>query len=128
MPIVRASLVTAAAVLVVALASDVLGQPAAARIDRQALVTRHNPTLTRIDPTSPLMVGNGNFAFTADITGLQTFQDQYTPRVPLMIQAQWSWHSVPNPKGFTLAQAETPIDVRGQTQRYPWLRSWDRQR
>ena len=30
------------------------------------------------------MVGNGNFAFTADITGLQTFPEQYSSLVPLM--------------------------------------------
>ena len=69
-------------------------------IDRHALVTRHNPTITRVDGTSPFMVGNGNFAFTADITGLQTFPEQYSPLAPLMTQAQWSWHSFPNPKGY----------------------------
>ncbi len=47
--------------------------PTAAPIDRHALVTRHNPTITAIDKSAPFMVGNGNFAFTADITGLQTF-------------------------------------------------------
>ena len=51
------------------------------------------------------MVGNGNLAFTADITGLQTFPEQYSPLVPLMTQAQWAWHSFPNPQGFTLEQA-----------------------
>ena len=56
--------------------SPSFGQASASRIDRRALVTRHNPTLTRIDPASPLMVGNGNLGFTADITGLQTFQEQ----------------------------------------------------
>jgi hypothetical protein len=49
-----------------------------------------------------VMVGNGNLGFPADITGLQTFQEQYSPRVPLMIQAQWAWHSFPNPAGFSL--------------------------
>ena len=49
--------------------SPSFGQASASRIDRRALVTRHNPTLTRIDPASPLMVGNGNLGFTADITG-----------------------------------------------------------
>ena len=39
------------------------------RIDRYALVSRHNPTLRRPDPLSPLSLGNGGFAFTADITG-----------------------------------------------------------
>jgi hypothetical protein len=97
----------------------------AAPIDRHALVTRHNPTITAVDPSAPFMVGNGNLAFTADITGLQTFQEQYSPLVPLMIQAQWAWHSFPNPKGFTLDQALVPIDVRGKKQKYPYLSDWE---
>jgi hypothetical protein len=46
-------------------------------IDRHALVTRHNVTLDKPDPLTPLSVGNGEFAFTADITGLQTFPDYH---------------------------------------------------
>ncbi len=99
-----------------------------ARIDRKALVTRHNPAFTRIDPSAPMMVGNGNIAFTADITGLQTFQEQYSPLVPLMTQAQWAWHSFPNPDGFTLKDALAPVEVRGRTRRYPWLANWDEAR
>jgi hypothetical protein len=97
----------------------------AAPIDRHALVTRHNPTITAVDPSAPFMVGNGNLAFTADITGLQTFQAQYSPLVPLLTQAQWAWHSFPNPKGFTLDQALVPIDVRGKKQKYPYLSDWE---
>jgi hypothetical protein len=104
-----------------------LGVPAAhsAPIDRHALVTRHNPTITAIDKSAPFMVGNGNFAFTADITGLQTFQDQYSALVPLMTQAQWAWHSFPNPQKFKLEQALVPIKVRGKTQKYPYLSDWE---
>jgi hypothetical protein len=98
---------------------------AAAPIDRHALVTRHNPTITAIDKSAPFMVGNGNLAFTADITGLQTFPDQYSTLVPLMTQAQWAWHSFPNPQGFTLAKAEVPIKVRGKKQKYPYLTDWE---
>jgi hypothetical protein len=94
------------------------------RIDRHALVSRHNPTLTRIDPSSPLMVGNGAIAFTADITGLQTFQDQYSSLVPLMTQAQWAWHSFPNPQQHKYADSLVPVDVRGKTRYYSWLRDW----
>ena len=97
----------------------------AAPIDRHALVTRHNPTITAVDKSAPFMVGNGNLGFTADITGLQTFQDQYSPLVPLMTQAQWAWHSFPNPKGFKLAQAQVPIKVRGELQWYPYLSDWE---
>jgi hypothetical protein len=97
----------------------------AAPIDRQALVARHRPTLTAIDPASPLMVGNGSIAFSADITGLQTFQDQYSPLVPLLTQAQWAWHSFPNPKGFKIEDALVPMKVRGGTRQYPALTNWD---
>ena len=97
---------------------------AAGRIDRQALVRRHNPSVTRIDPSSPFMVGNGNLALTADITGLSTFREQYSPLVPLMMQAQWAWHSFPNPSGHRFEQSLVPVDVRGQTRYFPWLRSW----
>ena len=70
-------------------------QAAAAPIDRKALVSRHDIRLNKIDPHAPVMLGNGSIGFTADITGLQTFQEQYSPLVPLMTQAQWSWHSFP---------------------------------
>src|SRR5450756_2005105 len=53
-------------------------QPAApAGINRRDIVSRHNPTLRALDPRSPLSVGNGEFAFTADLTGLQTFPQPY---------------------------------------------------
>jgi len=94
-------------------------------IDRHALVTRHNPTITAIDKSAPFMVGNGNFAFTADITGLQTFPEQYSALVPMPIMSQWSWHSFPNPKGFNLEQAMKPFDVRGKKRAYPALANWD---
>ncbi len=97
-------------------------------VDRRALVTRHSPTITTLDPHAPFMVGNGNFAFTADITGLQTFQQAYSPLVPLMTQAQWAWHSFPNPQRFTLEQAMVPVDARGVARPFPWLKSWDEAR
>ncbi len=93
-------------------------------IDRRALVTRHNPTFDNVDPSAPIMIGNGDIAFTVDITGLQTFQDQYSPLVPLMTQAQWAWHSFPNPKGYDLDDGLVPVEVRGQTRRYAWLKDW----
>jgi len=94
------------------------------RIDRQALVTRHNPSVSSIDPASPFMVGNGNLALTADITGLATFQDQYSPRTPLLVQAQWAWHSFPNSQQYRYEQSLKALEVRGKTQHFPWLRDW----
>lgn len=42
-------------------------------INRQALVQRHNVIVTTADTLSSLTVGNGRFAFTVDVTGLQSF-------------------------------------------------------
>ena len=104
-----------------AINANAAGKP----IDRRALVTRHNPAHTSIDKSAPFMVGNGNFAFTADITGLQTFPEQYSGLSPFLIQSQWSWHSYPNPKGFTLDSAMKPLKVRNKTRNYPSLENWD---
>ena len=85
---------------VFALSSAALEPPWAgpAPIDRHALVTRHNVELTRFDPESPLSVGNGEFAFTADVTGLQTFPEAYDQTIPLGTLSQWGWHTAPNPE------------------------------
>ncbi|MGC5772119.1 glycoside hydrolase family 65 [Paenibacillus pabuli] len=59
-------------------------------MDRQSVVTRNHPVLTQLEPRSPLSVGNGEFAFSADFTGLQTFPDLY--EIPLGTQSNWGWH------------------------------------
>ena len=65
-------------------------------IDRKALVTRHNPVLRAVDVHSPLTVGNGEFAFTADVTGMQTLHWRYDAALPLCTMSQWGWHSAPD--------------------------------
>jgi beta-xylosidase len=75
-------------------------------IDREALVRRHNPVIRHVDPTAPLTVGNGGFAFTVDITGLQTFGEHYYRNgIPLETMARWCWATDENPNGYTLADA-----------------------
>jgi hypothetical protein len=59
-------------------------------IDRQALVARHLMTRSAPDLRDPFQVGNGRFAFNADITGLQSF-------VPFACLSDWAWHSYPPP-------------------------------
>jgi hypothetical protein len=85
-----------------------------APIDRHALVTRHNVVLHKSDPLTPLSVGNGEFAFTADITGLQTFPDYYERGVPLCTESQWGWHSLPNPEVYKLADVLKEYTVAGR--------------
>ena len=65
--------------------------PAQARIDRHALVTRHNITWNEVAGRLPL--GNGEFCFGADGTGLQTFAGNS--------MSHWGWHSFPLPEGWT---------------------------
>ena len=74
----------------------------AAPIDRKALVTRHNITLQQFDPQNPLSVGNGEFCFTVDATGLQTFPEAFTATTPLGTLSDWGWHTAPNPNGWDI--------------------------
>ncbi len=92
----------------------------ARRIDRRALVTRHNVEIVRPDPLSPLTVGNGEFAFTADVTGLQTFPSFHRSGIPLAAQAQWGWHSAPNHDGYRLEDSLRIFSTRdGRPVSYP---------
>ena len=88
---------------------------AAATIDRRALVDRHRPVLRAFDPESPLSVGNGELAFTADATGLQTFAEAYDETIPLGTLSQWAWHIAPNPSGWTIERfGFTEFDANGR--------------
>jgi hypothetical protein len=93
-------------------------------IDRKGLVRRHNPVFTRVDPAAPLMLGNGNIGFTADITGLQSFPEAYDKLSALLIEAQWAWHSFPNPNGYRVRDTQIPIEVRGHIRRYGYIKDW----
>ena len=58
-------------------------------IDRHALVARHDIDWPDLKGEIPL--GNGNFAFNADGTGLETFAGN--------TMSHWCWHSFPLPDG-----------------------------
>ena len=104
-------------------------------IDRERLVRRHNPRLGRIDKLSPFTVGNGEFCFTADVTGLQSFPDIYLEGIPLCTLSNWAWHTEPRPDrlaGHTLKLKEYdtygravsyPTSQDGQEDLYEWLRA-----
>lgn len=121
--------------LVAFLAAPVLVHAAVLRaqgIDRRALVSRHAIELREADPLSPLSIGNGQFCFTADVTGLQSFEPEYAKGMPLGTMAGWAWHSFPNPDGFRLEQTFVTVQARGRQATYPiveqsaaaqWLRA-----
>ncbi|MDE6036932.1 MAG: hypothetical protein K2G05_01565, partial [Duncaniella sp.] len=79
-------------------------------IDRQALVKRNNPHVQSVDTMASLTVGNGEFAFTADVTGLQTFPEVYRLGVPLGTQSQWGWHSFSNPEQYRFDETLVEYD------------------
>lgn len=66
----------------------------ASAIPRHAVVSRYNPVRNASSSTTPMQVGNGFFAFGADISGLQTFQ-------PWAIMSDWGWKNDILPAGVT---------------------------
>ncbi|MBS1655485.1 MAG: hypothetical protein JSU05_11610, partial [Bacteroidetes bacterium] len=86
----------------------------AQKIDREALVKRHNVHVTTIDSLSSLSVGNGDFAFTVDATGMQSFPEAYTNGVPLGTESVWGWHSFPDTEGLKVEEAQKVYDLEGR--------------
>ena len=82
-----------------------------APIDRRALVERNNPVVTSVDTLASLSVGNGHFAFTTDVTGLQTFPEYYHNGVPLGTQSEWGWHSFDNPQNLRIEESYKKEDL-----------------
>ena len=109
----------------------------AAPIDRHALVMRHNVVLHQFDADNPLTIGNGEFAFTVDATGLQTFPEAFEQTTPLGTLSDWGWHTNPNTNGWSIDsfQFKEFADLNGrkvpyadvpgnnQTPEIKWLRA-----
>jgi|EP01047_Picozoa_sp_COSAG01_P038386 hypothetical protein len=84
-------------------------------IDRHAVVGRHCPSLSSINTSEVAVLGNGAFALSVDVTGLQTLNETFSGLVntsnpyrcrcpahaevyfPLMTGADWGWHSFKPP-------------------------------
>ena len=83
-------------------------------IDRKSVVDRHKVILTVPDTLGSLSVGNGRFAYTCDVTGLQTFPKSYTKGVPLGTQSDWGWHRFPDTLNLKREQSlvSYPLDGR----------------
>ncbi len=87
-------------------------------VDRYSLVTRHNVKITAPDSLNALSVGNGEFAFTVDITGLQTFPHFYEKGIPLGTMSNWGWHTGENPCNYSLDDVYRNYDVHGRNVNY----------
>src|SRR5690606_23228833 len=81
---------------------------------------------------APLSLGNGEFGFSADFTGLQTFPEHYNS--PLGTQSNWGWHhtggrDVFTDKDIVYQTYETygrkvpyPMKPEDKGEAYHWLR------
>ena len=100
----------------------------AAPIDRRAVVERHAVLLTAPHPEHVITLGNGDFAYTADITGMQTFTEHHDPvaamragavAINTTTTATWGWHEMPNPDGFVLEDAMSTYETSRGPVAYP---------
>ncbi|HWB94152.1 MAG TPA: hypothetical protein VG605_20000 [Puia sp.] len=83
-------------------------------INRHALLGRHNPVNEKADPLGSLSVGNGRFAFTVDVTGLQSFPEAYDKGIPLGTESEWGWHSFPDSNHYRFDQTLKTYHIHGR--------------
>ena len=83
-------------------------------INRKVVVQRHNVRINKIDSLSSLTIGNGNFAFTVDATGMQSFPEAYAKGIPLGTQSVWGWHSFPNTENLKIEEAQKNYELEGR--------------
>ncbi|MBK9933488.1 MAG: hypothetical protein IPP61_10650 [Cytophagaceae bacterium] len=92
------------------------------KINRKTVFDRHKITLSEVDTLSSLSIGNGRFAMTMDVTGLQSFPEYYKKGIPLGTLSEWGWHSFPSSKNFTIEETLQPLNSHGRT--VPYARQW----
>ncbi|GAA2993529.1 hypothetical protein JOD63_001614 [Microbacterium terrae] len=97
-------------------------------IDRAGVVSRHKLILSAADPENVVSMGNGDFAFNADLTGMQSFPAFHDPVVGqregrtvvnTTTMSSWGWHSMPNPAGYVLGDAMTTYETARGAVSYP---------
>jgi len=88
------------------------------KIDRKSLVERHTIINNRFDSLSSLSVGNGSFAFTVDVTGLQSFPDAYAKGVPLGTESDWGWHSFTDTSNYSFDETLKDYKLNGRNVSY----------
>lgn len=92
------------------------------KIDRQPIFERHTVILHEADTLNSLSLGNGRFAMTMDVTGLQTFPNEYAKGVPLGTQSEWGWHSFPSRRKYTIEETLDSIPSHGR--KVPYAIQW----
>jgi len=92
------------------------------KIDRKAVVNRHNVHIKEVDTLNSLTLGNGTFAMTMDVTGLQTFPVHYHKGIPLGTMSEWGWHSFPSDDNYTIDETLKTLDSHGRE--VPYAIQW----
>ena len=90
----------------------------AQHINRKQLVERHTITNTKFDSLGSLSVGNGKFAFTVDVTGLQSFPESYQNGIPLGTESEWGWHSFNDTANYKFEETLKDYDLNGRKVSY----------
>ncbi len=109
--------------VILCLTSFFIGCDSVEKIDRETVVSRHNVLISEVDTLNSLSLGNGRFAMTMDVTGLQTFPKQYQNGVPLGTQSEWGWHSFPTEKNYKIE--ETLLNIESHGREVPYAVQWD---
>ena len=91
-------------------------------INRKNIFDRHKVANNKLDTLNSLTLGNGRFAMTMDVTGLQTFPLSYAKGIPLGTQSEWGWHSFPSEKQFFIEETLADIEFHGR--KVPYARQW----
>lgn len=113
-----------ALVYTVALLLTACGTSEESPIDRKKVVSRHNIINHAIDSLSSLTVGNGVFAFTVDVTGLQTFPLSYAKGVPLGTQSEWAWNSFKNTGNYRFEETLKAYDFNNEGRAAKYSIQW----
>jgi protein-glucosylgalactosylhydroxylysine glucosidase len=92
------------------------------KIDRETVVSRHDININEVDTLNSLTLGNGRFAMTMDITGLQTFPVEYHNGVPLGTMSEWGWHSFPAQREFSIDETLQSLESHGRN--IPYACQW----
>lgn len=87
-------------------------------LDKKQWARRHNIVLRHADLRAPLSLGNGSFAFSADITGFQTLKNDYA--APLCTMSERGYHTYPEAASYALNDIEhTEYELYGRKTSYP---------
>ncbi|QNL52363.1 hypothetical protein H8S90_02375 [Olivibacter sp. SDN3] len=100
------------------------GDPEGSTIDRKKVVSRHNVVNTEMDALSSLTLGNGAFAFTVDVTGLQSFPLHYDTGVSLGTQSEWAWDRFKNTDNFRFEETLKAYDFNDEGREAKYSIQW----